>query len=374
MCSYQVVRPFSSGWLISDNICILLFWASLILVHFCHADYRKHLLCVSNRADPSCLGMTKKWGLLFDDFCKIKSLSFITWEYANSFWDIFAVFFSIKPWYSRSPPWLVRESDIDVFECCICMLSEEVRDDSLVLFWSEGTCRVDESTSLFESRECERDEFILEIWLITNICNWPKSVGFFIVCMDSSLCTTWRIEEDTVILFQLVFCLLSSVFCISKKYSCIHLHSLDIGRSLEVSIVHELVIAYLVLLYSCDGSSVIHHRRYLCCFGSWSCTDIEDCFILLWCECEDRQHRCDGLEIYLSIIESASSLDGIFMDSVEYIDSFESIELLYYDSLLFEFFEYITSISLENIDTKRTFPRLRKSIKNGIVSVTKYIF
>lgn len=62
------------------------------------------------------------------------------------------------------------------------------------------------------------------------------------------------------------------------------------------------------------------------------------------------------------------------MDSVEYIDSCERVKILGYDSLLFEFLEYITSISLESIDTKRTFSRLRKSIKNGIVSVTKYIF
>ena len=137
--------------------------------------------------------------------------------------------------------------------------------------------------------------------------------------------------------------------------------------------MHEFVIAYLILLDCSDSSSIAHHHRHLCCLGSWSCTDIEDRFTTLRCKYEHRQHRCYGLEVYLSIVECTSSLDSIFMYSVEYIDSFESIELLYYDSLFLEFCEYITSISLENIDTKRTFPRLRKSVDNGVVFFMKDI-
>ena len=152
---------------------------------------------------------------------------------------------------------------------------------------------------------------------------------------------------------------------------CIHLHSLDIGGSLESRIVHELVIAYLILLYGGDSSSIIHHGGHLCCLGSWSCTDIEDSISSLGCECEDRQHRCDGLEVYLPIVESSSSLDSVFMYSVEYIDSLESIKTLYDDSLFSEFLEYFAPISLQSIDTKRASSLVGKGIENSLIIVIK---
>lgn len=182
--------------------------------------------------------------------------------------------------------------------------------------------------------------------------------------MDSAFCTTWCIEENTVEGFNPVFFLLSSSFCISQKYSCIHLHSLYIGCSLETGIVHELVIAYLVLLYGCDSSSIIHHGRHLGRLRSWSCTDIKDRFTLCWCECKYWEHRCDRLEVYLPIVECSGSLDRIFMDSIEYIESCESVKTLSYDSFFFEVFEYFSSISLQSIDTKRTFSLVGKGIYN----------
>jgi hypothetical protein len=139
-----------------------------------------------------------------------------------------------------------------------------------------------------------------------------------------------------------------------------------------MSVVHELVIAYLILLYGSDTSSITHHRGHLCCLGSWGCTDIESSVSSLRCECEHRQHRCYGLEIYLSIIERASSLDGVFMDTIEHIDSVESFKILYDDSFFSELFEYLVTVSLQSIDAKRTFSCARKGIKNGIITLTEY--
>jgi hypothetical protein len=139
-----------------------------------------------------------------------------------------------------------------------------------------------------------------------------------------------------------------------------------------MGIVHELIIAYLILLYGSDSSSIVHHGRYLCCLGSWRRADIEDSVSSLRCECEHRQHRCYRLEVYLSIIERASSLDGVFVDAIEHIDSVESFKILYDDSFFSELFEYLVTVSLQSIDTKRTFSHKRKCIKNGIITLTEY--
>ena len=60
------------------------------------------------------------------------------------------------------------------------------------------------------------------------------------------------------------------------------------------------------------------------------------------------------------------------MDSVEYMDSFESIELLYDDSLFFEFLEYISPVSFQSIDTKRAFSLMGKGIYNSVIIITEY--
>lgn len=135
--------------------------------------------------------------------------------------------------------------------------------------------------------------------------------------------------------------------------------------------MYELVIAYLVLLYGSNGSSIIHHRGHLCRLGSWSCTDIEDRFTHCRCECEYWEHRGDRLEVDLAIVECSSSFDSVFMYSVEYIDSCESSKVLCYDSFFLKFFEYISSISLQGIDTKRAFSWIGKGFNNSWIVGSK---
>lgn len=180
--------------------------------------------------------------------------------------------------------------------------------------------------------------------------------------MDSSLSTTWRIEEDTV-----EYC-----FCVDKVFSRIHLHSLNVGGSLETDIVNELVIAYLILFYRGDSSSILYHRRYLCCLGTRGCADIEDRLTRCWCKREHWEHRCDRLEIYLPVVEFSGSLDGVLMHPIEYINSLDSVKSLCYDSLFFKFFEYVTTISSECIDTKRASPPMKKGIYNSVIIITEY--
>ena len=62
------------------------------------------------------------------------------------------------------------------------------------------------------------------------------------------------------------------------------------------------------------------------------------------------------------------------MYSVEYIDSCESVKTLCYDSSFFKFLEYIISISLQGIDTKRASSLVRKGIENSLIIVTKDSF
>ena len=74
--------------------------------------------------------------------------------------------------------------------------------------------------------------------------------------------------------------------CICEPVSRIHLDSLYDRRSLECTIVHQPIIADLVLLDRIDTPTVLHHHGELCRLGSWSCTDIEDRLTSLWIEDE----------------------------------------------------------------------------------------
>lgn len=66
--------------------------------------------------------------------------------------------------------------------------------------------------------------------------------------MDPSLGTTRNIEQDLVVY----------ILILSEVFPSIHLDSLDIGRSLETSIVHELVITDLILLYGGDLACIFY--------------------------------------------------------------------------------------------------------------------
>ena len=84
--------------------------------------------------------------------------------------------------------------------------------------------------------------------------------------MYTSLSATRSIEEDTV------ECLICSTL---EIVSCIELLSLHDRRSLELTVMHEFIIADLVLFEGHYFPYVAHHHGYLCRLGSWSSTDIE---------------------------------------------------------------------------------------------------
>jgi hypothetical protein len=153
--------------------------------------------------------------------------------------------------------------------------------------------------------------------------------------VDTSLSRTWSIDEDTVELGTRRVEIVASI----------SLLSLDDRRSLELTVVHETIIADLVLLDRSDESCVLHEHSELGRLGSWSSTDIEHHLTWLWVEREDRQHRGDRLEIDLPIIERASSLDRVFVDTIERIDSLESSEGSRDDPFFTEFGEDIDPVS-----------------------------
>lgn len=160
--------------------------------------------------------------------------------------------------------------------------------------------------------------------------------------MDTSLSRTGCIDEDTIELGTRRLEILPGV----------SLLTFDDRRSLELTVVHEPIIADLVLFDRGDESCVFHEHGELSRLGSWSSTDIEHHLTWLWIECKDREHGCDGLEIDLPIIEGTSSLDRILVDTIERIDSVESCEGSCDDTFFTELSEDVSSIGMESVDAE----------------------
>jgi hypothetical protein len=180
----------------------------------------------------------------------------------------------------------------------------------------------------------------LESCLLRYVIQRPESITLLMLYVYSSLSRTRSIDEDAI---ELGTCRLEIVASISLLTS-------DDRRSLELTVVHETIIADLVLFDRGDEACILHEHRELSRLGSWGRTDVEYDLTWLWIECENREHRCDRLEIYLPIIERASSLDCIFMGTIERIDSVESCKGNYYDFFFTEFCEYSSLISSQSID------------------------
>jgi hypothetical protein len=223
------------------------------------------------------------------------------------------------------------------------MSLEEVRYHSFVLLGSECTGRVDECPATREMRIGEREEALLESRLPRYVIQRPESITLLMLYVYSSLSRTRGIYEDTIELSTRRLEILPGICLLTS----------DDRRSLELTVVHETIISDLVLLDRSDESSVLHEHRELSRLGSWSSTDIEHHLTWLRVEREDGEHGCDRLEIDLPIIERASSLDRVFMSTIERIDSLESSERSHYDIFFTEFSKDISSISLECVDAKR---------------------
>lgn len=71
--------------------------------------------------------------------------------------------------------------------------------------------------------------------------------------------------------------LITRHFEISREvFLGIELDPLDVRSSLECAIVHELIIADLIVFDGNDLPGIVHETRHLRRLGSWSGTDIED--------------------------------------------------------------------------------------------------
>ena len=174
----------------------------------------------------------------------------------------------------------MRQSDIDRLEGSIRKVREESRDDSLILLGSEGTRRVDECSSFFQCSEGKREEFVLELCFLHYILERPEAIGFLILEGDAPLSTTRCIEKDTI------ECLIRSTIEVVSRIEFLSLHD---RRSLEFRVVHEFIIADLVLFEGDYFSLIAHRHRDLRRLGSRSRTHIEDRFSRFWSEDEHRE-------------------------------------------------------------------------------------
>lgn len=191
--------------------------------------------------------------------------------------EFFAIFRPSEFLDTTLPPWLVGKSYVDNFERSTRSLFEEVRDDSFILLGSERTRRVDEGSSFFQCCESKGEELVLKLCFLAYVLERPESIGLLIRERYPALSATWRIEKDTI------ECLIRSTI---EVVSCIEFLSLHDRRSLEFRVVHELIIADLVLFEGDYFSFISHHHSDLCRLRSWSRTDIEDRFSRFWIEDE----------------------------------------------------------------------------------------
>jgi hypothetical protein len=202
-----------------------------------------------------------------------------------------------------------------------------------------------------------REEALLESSLPRYIIQRPESITLLMLYVYSSFSRTRGIYEDMIELGTRRLEILPGI----------RLLTLDDRRSLELTVVHETIIADLVLLDRGDESSILHEHGELSRLGSWSCTDVEYHLTWLRVECEDREHGGDTLEIDLPIVERASSLDRVFMSTIERIDSVESCEGSHYDPFFTEFGEDVSTISLERVDTQGADSFMRKGLEYSII-------
>jgi hypothetical protein len=174
----------------------------------------------------------------------------------------------------------MRQSDIDRLEGGIRKIREESRDDSLILLGSKGTRRVDEGSSFFECCESEGKELVLELCFFLYVLERPESIGLLIRERYAALSATWSIEKDTI------ECLIRSTIEVVSRIEFLSLHD---RRSLEFRVVHEFIIADLVLFEGDYFSLIAHRHRDLRRLGSRSRTHIEDRFSRFWSEDEHRE-------------------------------------------------------------------------------------
>ncbi len=121
--------------------------------------------------------------------------------------------------------------------------------------------------------------------------------------------------------------LLTRHFIVSHEiFLRVELDPFDIRRSLKHAIVHELIETDLIVFDGDDFSLIVHQSGELRCLRSRRCTDIEDEFLSSGFECQHWNHGSERLKVYLPIIEGASSLDRIFMYSIEEIRSENRLE------------------------------------------------
>jgi hypothetical protein len=237
------------------------------------------------------------------------------------------------------------------------MSLEEVRYHSFVLLWSKCTGRVDKCSTTGEMCIREGEEALLESRLPRYVIQRPESITLLMLYVYSSLSRTRGIDEDTIELGARRIEIVASI-------SLLPLYD---RRSLELTVMHETIISDLVLLDRGDESSILHEHGELSRLGSWSRTDVEYHLTWLRVECEDGEHGCDTLEVDLPIVERASSLDRVFMSTIERIGSVESCEGSYYDSFFTEFGEDISPVSQERVDTQGADSFMRKRLEYSII-------
>lgn len=107
--------------------------------------------------------------LSLSDLHDEESFCFSTWKYSYCFLHIFPIFNPLPCSESCSPPGISRESESDILDSEILILSKYSSNDSLILLWCKRTRRVDESSTRLQSINCSRKELILKFCFLGNV-------------------------------------------------------------------------------------------------------------------------------------------------------------------------------------------------------------
>ena len=145
------------------------------------------------------------------------------------------------------------------------MSREEVRYHSFVLLWSECTRRVDECPTTREVSKGEREDALLESCLLCYIIQRPEPITLLILYENTSFSRTRSVDEDAIELGARRF----------EIFPGVSFLTFDDGCSLELAVMHETIIADLVLLDRSDESRILHEHGKLGRLGAWGSTDIE---------------------------------------------------------------------------------------------------
>ena len=197
------------------------------------------------------------------------------------------------------------------------MRFEEFLDDIFIFSARDRAGRIDDFSTVFEQFSSLLEHLVLEERFWARFFTTVPFIGFVVCEIDSSVRTTWDIEEDSVIhpLFEGGRRSYDSIggFCIRKSsvsflgssfqkelsdFCCIDFYHFDtFFYALSFESVNKFLESNTEFFESCDATFSTEHTRHLCGFWSRSSCHIEDFLTWFELETESRDHTRETLDI-----------------------------------------------------------------------------